>query len=47
MSIGYLIVLTRALTDDEKRVYECAQPWVNVMSRGYRSVFTRGLTSDE
>ena len=25
----YLIVLTRALTDDEKRVYECAQPWVN------------------
>ena len=29
MSIGYLIVLTRALTDDEKRVYECAQSWAN------------------
>jgi hypothetical protein len=28
MSIGYLIVLTRGLTSDEKRVNECAQPWV-------------------
>ena len=25
----YLIVLTRALTDDEKRVYECAESSVN------------------